>query len=428
MTYKETIDYLYRLLPVYQNKGVSAIKKDLSNITELCSILENPQYNYKTIHVGGTNGKGTVSHMISSILQESGYKVGLYTSPHYLDFRERIKVNGHYVPEDYVINFVAEIKDAIAEIRPSFFELTVAMAFQYFKESKVDYAVIEVGLGGRLDSTNIISPILSVITNIGLDHQNMLGNSISEIAMEKAGIIKNRVPVVIGEFDDESAYVFIKKASEKDATISFASQNWNKEFLGVNKFRISDNNGNGVIHDIEMQISDPFLVSNTMTTLEAISSSKLTPEVTAIYKGIENFKRNTSYIGRWQMISVAPDIIADSGHNAHAISQSMDYLKSLHYINNLYVMGFVSDKNISEILKLLPKEGRYYFAKPNLSRGAQVSSYSSEATKCGLNFQSCSSVSDALQSAKRSSKEGDLIFVGGSSFVVAEVLAEQKDY
>ncbi len=430
MNYEDTIDYLFSLLPVYQHQGVSAVKKDLSNIIRLCSALDNPQKNYKTIHVGGTNGKGTVSHMLSSVLQETGMKVGLYTSPHYIDFRERIKIGGVCIGENEVVEFVKRNMDLIDDLRPSFFELTVAMAFEYFRIVEVDVAVIEVGLGGRLDSTNIINPQLVVITNIGLDHQNFLGETMEEIAREKAGIIKESIPTVIGEHDPRSAKIFQEAALKQKTPITFASEIWKEKDTGDPKVLYLDNSETGVKYELNIRDKTPFTNKNMVTALEACCKLRYADLKTkvgreSITAGLENFVQNTNFEGRWQQLSIAPDIIADSGHNGHALVKTMAHLSNLAYTNLHFVLGFVKGKDIRGMLELFPKEAKYYLAKPDLPRGKDLVKVIKIATEIGLEYQTYISVNSAVRAAKRCAESSDLIFIGGSSYVVAEVL---RDY
>lgn len=423
MNYKETINYLFNMLPVYQNQGKVAIKKDLTNIVKLSQALGDPHKEYKTIHIGGTNGKGTVSHMLASVLQESGLKVGLYTSPHYIDFRERIKINGDYISEEQVVSFVEKMKDLISEIRPSFFEMTVAMAFEHFRSEGVDYAVIEVGLGGRLDSTNIISPEISVITNIGLDHMDMLGHSISLIALEKAGIIKTNIPVIIGEHDKQSAPVFLKKALNSNSSINFASEEWSAENSSEKTIIRNKDMHQFVFSD---RSRGPFFLKNVSTVLSTVTHNTLNINEKHITHGINVFIQNTNYKGRWQWLSRDKNILLDSGHNEHALSKTLNHLNHLNYPKIHFVLGFVKDKDVEKLIKLLPSDGQYYFAKPSIFRGAKVSSYQQSIVTRGLQFNSYLSVSSALEAAKRSRDKADLIFVGGSSFVVGEILEKIK--
>ncbi len=407
------------MLPVYQNQGKTAIKKDLTNIIKLCSVLKNPQGQFKTIHVGGTNGKGTVSHMIASILQEAGYKVGLYTSPHYVDFRERIKVNGVYISKNKVVTFVNNSKTLIEQVKPSFFEVTVAMAFDHFRNENVDFGVVEVGLGGRLDSTNIITPELCVITNIGMDHMNLLGDTITLISKEKAGIIKKDIPVVIGEYGSESAAIFKETAKKKNADIIFASDHWK-----VNRNNDSDifTNKKGEIFKLAHINNGPFSIKNKTTVITVFQHKPLYVNSIHIINGIDKFISATNYKGRWQYINQDPIILLDSGHNEHALSKSLAYLSDLEVGNIHFVLGFVNGKNIIEIIKLLPKNGKYYFSKPKIFRGAKVSSFENIIIDKNLNFNTYISVNSALLAAKRTCSNKDMIFVGGSSFVVGEVL------
>jgi len=416
MNYKKTIDYLYSLVPAYQKVGNKALKIDLSNITKLCESINNPQNNYPTIHIGGTNGKGTVSHLIASVLQTDGKKVGLYTSPHYIDFRERVKIDGVYISQEEVITFVEMIEDQIIQIQPSFFEVTVAMAFYHFGVHTVDYAVIEVGLGGRLDSTNIITPEMSVITNIGMDHMATLGDTIAQIAGEKAGIIKPEIPVVIGEYHPESIKVFENKASDTRSIIIHAYDEWSSTESKEAISHIKDND------EYEFKKMGPFHLSNTRTALTAITT--LSPEINeeTVTSGINNFINNTNYKGRWQIISELPDVIFDSGHNTHAIQKSMEYLSESHYAQLHFVLGFSKDKDINGIIDYLPVHGKFYLSKIEMFRGAEVDSFRGLFESKSLDHEVYISLHSAYLAAIRTAQKDDLIFIGGSSYVVGELL------
>ncbi len=424
LTYKETTDYLFRLLPMYQRSGAKAFKKDLSNIIKLCSALDQPQETYKSIHIAGTNGKGTVTHIVAAMLQSMGLKVGIYTSPHYVDFRERIKVNGGFVSEDYIIDWVAANKALFIDIKPSFFEVTVAMAFDYFRSQQVDIAIIETGLGGRLDSTNIVNPILSVITHISLDHQSMLGDTIYAIAGEKAGIIKPKTPVVIGRYQSSCDQVFILKAGALNSPISWASLNWSTEFIeDTILFKKSDYE-----LSIECQAHEsPFLQENVITALETIESflkiEGASWDQKAIQNGIENYRTLTNYIGRWQILQDNPLLIADSAHNEDALNKVLDKVKGLKKRAH-FVIGFVRDKDIDQILALFPKEAAYYFVNATIERALPSDELAIKAQKFELKGTGYKSVHDGIMAAKMKAKSDEIIYVGGSSFVVGDALAQ----
>ncbi|MVX37027.1 bifunctional folylpolyglutamate synthase/dihydrofolate synthase [Myroides sp. LoEW2-1] len=405
MTYTETLEWMYVQLPMYQQKGAVAYKADLSNTIKLVNHLGNPQENIKTIHIAGTNGKGSTSSMIASILQEAGFKVGLYTSPHLKDFRERIKINGQEITESFVVDFIARNKVFFEENALSFFEMTVGMCFEYFKQEQVDVAVIEVGMGGRLDSTNIISPLVSVITNIGKDHTAFLGNTLQEIAREKGGIIKYHTPVVIGEYTDQTKPVFIAKAQEEEAEIFFAQDTFENNTL------VSDLKGD-------------YQKANIRTVRQTIALLRKSFNITHDNEeqGLLQVVRNTNLLGRWQIISEAPKVIADTAHNAHGLNIVMNQLKHEEYENLFIVFGVVNDKDLSSVLPLLPKTAKYFFAKPNISRGLNADELKEQAKEYGLNGVVCSSVLDAYAKAKMEATSKDLIYVGGSTFVVAEIL------
>ena len=401
MNYEQTVNWLFNQLPVYQLDGIFKYKVDLNPILKTCEYLKNPQNTFKSIHVAGTNGKGSSSHMLSSILQESGLKVGLYTSPHLLDFRERIKLNGKFIEKDFVSDFVTKHIEFFENNKISFFEMTVAMAFDYFAKSNVDVAVIETGLGGRLDSTNILDPLVSLITNIGLDHKEFLGNNLNDIAKEKAGIIKKGVPVVISEFQKETYPVFETKA-QKIGTDIYLAENTNKfktDLLGD----FQNKNINGVVKVISL--------------LEQLNISYQNIE-----KGLLNIKRNTGLIGRFQILNDSPKVICDVGHNLEAFQEIIANLNSLRFNNLKLVLGFVKGKDFEKIIDILPKNAQYFFCKPNIKRGLSLESLASYGSSSKLKYSLHASVLDAYNSALSSSNDKDLIFIGGSNFTVSEIL------
>jgi dihydrofolate synthase / folylpolyglutamate synthase len=405
MNYQETTNWMFNQLPMYQLQGASAYKEDLTNIRLLAAHLGNPQNRLKCIHVAGTNGKGSTSHMLSSILEEAGYKVGLYTSPHLKDFRERIKVNGKEISEDFVLEFIAKHKDFFEANDMSFFEMSVGLAFDYFASEQVDIAVIEVGLGGRLDATNIITPLVSVITNIGLDHTQFLGNTLEAIAGEKAGIIKPNVPVVIGEYTDETKPVFLAKAEENNAPISFASDL-------IDQIYLSDLIG-------DYQFTNKKTVQQTIAILNNQTDFKISTE--QLKEGLLHVVKNTGLQGRWQQLGENPKIICDTAHNKHGLTVVMNQLQNEKYEKLHIVLGVVNDKDLDAILPLFPKEAYYYFCSPNSSRGLPAETLKNAAEKFSLKGEKYDSVEIAFAEAKRNASENDFIYVGGSTFVVAEL-------
>ena len=405
MTYNETLKWLFAQLPMYQRVGQAAFKKDLKNTLAFAEVLDHPHLKFKSIHVAGTNGKGSTSHMLASILQEAGYKVGLYTSPHLKDFRERIKVNGQCIPKRKVSSLISKHKAFLEHQGLSFFEMTVGMAFHYFAQEKVDIAVIEVGLGGRLDSTNIITPELSVITNIGFDHTAMLGNTLSEIAFEKGGIIKPFVPIVVGENQKEPLKVFSQIAKDRQAPIYFGFDYQGEIYETVLKGDYQTHNVKTVLKSIEV-LND--------------QGWKITDE--NIKAGLSHVINNTGLMGRWQILSEEPLIIADIAHNKDGLSYTMKQLQSMTKDHLHMVLGVVNDKDIKAMLALLPKDATYYFCKPDVPRGLEEKILLQEAEKQGLKGQSYKSVKMALKAAKKQAKKQDIIYVGGSAFVVAEVV------
>jgi len=426
--YQSTLDYLYARLPMFTRIGAAAYKADLNNTIALCSALANPQNNFKTIHIAGTNGKGSVSHFMSSILQEAGYKTGLYTSPHLLDFRERIKINGQMVSKDFVIQFTKKIKPLIEKIEPSFFEVTVAMAFEYFAKQKVDIAVIETGLGGRLDSTNIINPILSIITNISYDHQNLLGNTLQEIAGEKAGIIKEKTPVVIGKTQPEIKAVFDNKAKEKNADIYFADEYYSpldiKYKNGLLETEYTDKQKNKIIH-LKSALVGKYQEENIITVLkssEILNSEGFSLTDSIIQNGIENVLKNTGFMGRWQVLQNNPLVVCDIAHNEAGLRVVFEQAQSLKYSTLHIVFGMVKDKDVSKAITLLPKNATYYFCQPALPRALEVNSLYTFAKEDGLQGSAHDTVKKALDAAIAKAIPDDFILITGSAFVVAEAL------
>mgnify|MGYP003675878555 CR=1 FL=1 len=405
MNYQDTVNWMFQQLPMYQNKGNAAFKKDLTNTINLSKHLNHPEDRFRSIHVGGTNGKGSTSHMLASILHEAGYKVGLYTSPHLKDFRERIRINGKVITEQSVINFIERNKAFLEANQLSFFEMTVGMAFEYFADQEVDIAIIEVGLGGRLDSTNIITPELSVITNIGYDHTQMLGNTLKEIASEKAGIIKHNIPVVIGETHSETETVFKTKAEEKESAIYFSDQL-------IDTILESDLKGAYQIHNIKT-------VLQSVTILKSIG---FTISEKNLEKGLLNVATNTGLQGRWQILGAEPKIICDTAHNKEGLTSVMKQLHEESFDHLHIVFGVVNDKDLESIIPLLPKQATYYFCKPNVQRGLDAKVLKKTFEDNGLKGEVYHSVEFALSVAKSNAKVTDLIYVGGSTFVVAEII------
>ena len=429
MTYEEATKFLFEQLPMYQRQGKSAYKADLNTTIQLDEYFKHPHKAYRTIHVAGTNGKGSVSHILASILMQAGYKTGLYTSPHLKDFRERIKINGRPIPEADVVSFVTDHKNIINKLEPSFFEMTAAMAFDHFKKEQVDVAVIEVGMGGRLDSTNIISPDLSVITNIGLDHTQFLGSTKKEIAAEKAGIIKKHIPVIIGESDDETKDVFISTAKAQEAPITFADEIYRipySTFSHDNKQIMQVYSGDDLVFE-NLKISLPgwYQRKNTATALTAIKilkESGYAIERQHLYTGLENVKESTGLMGRWQILGHNPRIICDTGHNEDGVRQIVEQIKNTPYQNLHIVWGMVNDKDVSSVLSLLPKDAAYYFTRASIPRSLDEKTLLSEAEKYGLKGSHYPDVRTALDEAKKNSTPNDLIFIGGSTFIVADIV------
>lgn len=436
MNYKETCEYLYNQMPMFERQGASGYKEGLSNTLALDEHLGHPHFAYKTIHVGGTNGKGSVSHTIASILQESGYRVGLYTSPHLVDFRERIRINGKPISQQYVVNFVEEHRAFFEPLHPSFFEVTTAMAFQYFKEKNIDIAVVEVGLGGRLDCTNIIQPLVSVITNISFDHTQFLGDTLAKIAGEKAGIIKRGTPVVIGETNAETRPVFEAKAREMDAPIVFAEDHpqvisaepraeggmhyhlkemgeMNGDLGGI----YQKQNMNTVLFALEELRKQGYLAS----TFEGLTYQRCRLE---LEKGVNHVAENTGLMGRWQIVNQIPKVVCDTGHNVGGWQYLSRQLATVHCQQMHIVFGMVDDKDIDKVLDLLPKHAKYYFTKAQTKRALSETIVAEKAKTHGLEGEAYPTVNEAYKAAYRSASANDFIFVGGSSYVVGDFLKD----
>lgn len=406
MNYKETLDWMFNKLPMYQTQGATAYRKDITNTVLLAKHLGNPERHLKCIHVAGTNGKGSTSHLLASILQEAGFKVGLYTSPHLKDYRERIAINGEPISEKYVCDFINKNKSFFEANELSFFEMSVGLAFDYFVKEQTDINIIEVGMGGRLDSTNIINPLVSVITNIGLDHTQFLGDTLEAIAFEKAGIIKPNIPVVIGEYSSETKQVFLAKAKETHSEIYFASDLIKEDYASA--------------LDGDYQISNKKTVLQTIRTLQGQKLFSITEN--AIINGFFNVIKNTNLQGRWQQLGENPKIICDTAHNAHGLKIVLNQVKNEIFEQLHIVLGLVNDKNLDEILPLFPQKAIYYFCKPDISRGLDTNILKEKAAKYNLHGQIYNSVSNAYQTAKDKATSKDFIYVGGSTFVVAEIL------
>ncbi|ASB49669.1 bifunctional folylpolyglutamate synthase/dihydrofolate synthase [Alkalitalea saponilacus] len=428
MNYSEAIQFLFDQLPMFQRSGAVAYKNNLDNTHRLDRWFNHPHKKFKSIHIAGTNGKGSVSHMLASVFQEAGYKTGLYTSPHLKDFRERIRINGEMISEEMVTQFVIKNKQIIEEISPSFFEMTVAMAFQYFAIEKVEMAIIETGMGGRLDSTNIITPQCSVITNIGMDHMQFLGNDIPSIAKEKAGIIKEGVPVVIGRKQTETTAVFCKTAEEKNTTTIYSED----LFEAILKSRETNYlltditfQGQKLLSDIKLPLTGHYQLENLRTVAAAIHAMKLNGyslNSEEIKRGIEKTISNTALMGRWQTLSTSPLTICDTGHNADGISQILQQIVDTPHNHLHMVIGMVNDKDVDGILKMLPKNASYYFTRAEIPRSLPAEQLQEKALKHGLLGNCYDSVQKALNEAKKNASDNDLIFIGGSTFIVAEVV------
>ena len=431
MNYSQTLEFLFSSLPSFQDVGADAYKPGLERVAEFCRHLGNPQRNYYTIHVAGTNGKGSVSHILASVLREAGYRVGLFTSPHLKDFRERMRVDGKMIPKQRVVNFVDKNMAKMQELQLSFFEMTTAMAFDYFAYSDVEVAVIETGLGGRLDATNVITPLVSIITNVGFDHTDLLGNTLREIASEKAGIIKKSVPVIIGESSEEYNDVFEAKAAVGRSRVIYAEDSFRYVEHNADEQRqhiILERMCDGRIYDLELDLAGEYQRKNAVTAAAAVhylhDSSPLTISRRAFIEGFAKAASSTGLAGRWQTLSEKPWIVCDTGHNAHGISYVASMLKDAaqRYNRQIIVIGFAREKNIDEVLPLLPREAYYIFTQANVSRAMSVEELAEQAATAGLQGEIQPSVAEAMARAKELAAEEDMIFIGGSNFVVAEVL------
>ena len=428
MNYQETLDWMFKQLPMYQRIGAAAYKADLNNTIALLDMLGNPHNNFKSVHVAGTNGKGSTSHLLASIFQEAGYKTGLYTSPHLRDFRERIRINGEMIPQDNVVSFINQHKETFEKMELSFFEMTVGMAFDYFSNEKVDIAIVEVGMGGRLDSTNLITPELSVITNIGLDHVQFLGDTLEKIAGEKAGIIKESIPVVIGETQNETHKVFEDKAAACHSPIFFADQIFDCDKIHIEsqtiqKYDIWKNN-ELYLEACEIPLMGNYQKKNLTTVMCAIDQLREKFQLTDddIRDGIANVIRNTHLMGRWQILNNDPLTIADTGHNVDGIREVVAQLAEMTYNKLRFVIGMVNDKDIDHVLQLLPHSCEYYFCKADIPRGLDAAKLAEKAFEYGLRGKVYDSVREAYLSAVNDASFDDIVFVGGSNFIVAEVV------
>ena len=430
MNYKETIEYLYNVTPLFQNIGKDAYKEGLDNTIELDNYFNHPHKKFKTIHIAGTNGKGSCSHTIAAILQSAGYKTGLYTSPHLVDFSERIRVDGEPIEEEFVVKFVKDHKHFFEPLHPSFFELTTAMAFLYFAQKKVDVAVIEVGLGGRLDCTNIISPDLSIITNISLDHTQFLGTTLPAIAKEKAGIIKSNIPVIIGEYTDETKDVFSEKAKSVNAEIIFAQDNVLIENVTTNDnahFVYQTKN----IKDLYGELNGYYQIKNTNTILNAIKKLKdigYKVNENNVREGFKNVCELTGLMGRWQKLEEKPTIICDTGHNIGGMKYITEQLSNMKYDKLHIVIGMVNDKDINGVMSLLPPNAQYYFTQASVKRALPANEIKNIGNNHGLKGNAYSNVNEALEAAKASASPNDLIFVGGSTFIVSDLIVLYKNH
>jgi dihydrofolate synthase/folylpolyglutamate synthase len=430
MTYQQTLDYLFTKLPMYSRIGAAAFRADLTNTIALCEALGNPQKKLKCVHVAGTNGKGSTSHMLAAILQSAGYKTGLYTSPHLKDFRERIKLDGEMIKEDFVVDFVERIKPLILSIEPSFFEITVAMAFDYFVKEESDIAVIEVGLGGRLDSTNIITPELSVITNIGWDHMNMLGDSLEKIAFEKAGIIKPAVPVVVGETLTATRPVFIEKAKKENASITIATEHlyvtdWHEKPYSLQITAANKRNDERATYELDLQ--GIYQLKNILTVLESVKHLQRQGwniKETDVQKGLRHTKKITGFHGRWDIVHREPMLVLDVGHNEDGIKQLAEQVEITDHESLHIIIGLVKDKEVDKVLLLLPRQARYYFTKAQIPRALPEDQLALKGNSIGLMGEHYPDVNTALKKAFSHAKKQDLILVCGSVFVVGEVILD----
>ncbi len=429
MTYQETIDYLYAQLPMYSRIGAAAYKEDLHNTIALCNAIDNPQTKFRSIHIAGTNGKGSTSHMLAAILQQAGYKTGLYTSPHLKDFRERIKINGEMISQEFVVDFVERTKTISEQVQPSFFELTVAMAFDYFEKEKIDIAVVETGLGGRLDSTNIITPILSIITNIGYDHMDILGDTLEKIAAEKAGIIKPKVPVVIGEYIPETKNIFLNKAKELNAPMHFAQDQYTVSNINYSNILLNcdvTSTLQKITETFELDLNGLYQTKNICTVLCAegiLMQQGFHINNEDEKEALRNVKKITGLYGRWDVISNNPAIILDVAHNEDGIKQLLHQLSvvSRQSSNLHFVIGMVKDKDVTKVMSILPKDAHYYFSNAHIERAMRHDDLKARAGSFELSGENFDDVNAAINSAKNNAGPNDIIIVCGSVFLIAEV-------
>lgn len=420
-TYAEALNYLYSNLPIFQRVGASAYKADLTNTIALCEELDNPQNKFKSVHIAGTNGKGSSSHMLASVLQSAGYKTGLYTSPHLKEFTERIRINGDEISQEFVVDFVNRIQNAIERIKPSFFEITVVMAFDYFVKSNIDVAVIEVGLGGRLDSTNVINPVVSLITNIGWDHKDILGDTLEKIASEKAGIIKYKTPVVVSQRQADVEDVFIAKAQVENAELSFASDEFNATIVDT-LFHVTRHSNPYL--NLKLPLTGQYQQRNlpgVLKTIDALNHSGFKISEESIVRGLENTIDQTHLKGRWQKLGDRPLMICDTGHNIDGVREVFFQIKTYRYRNLHVVWGAVKDKDIRDILALLPKDATYYFCQAKIPRAMNADTLAELAQQTGLSGGVIPDVNEAIAEARKNAGADDMIFIGGSTFVVAEI-------
>jgi dihydrofolate synthase/folylpolyglutamate synthase len=429
VNYQETLDYLFAALPMFHRVGAAAYKPNLDNTIALCEALGNPQEGLRCIHIAGTNGKGSVAHMLASVLQAAGYKTGLYTSPHLKDFRERIRIDGEMVSEEWVAEWVTNNKASFDQIKPSFFEMSTVMAFDYFRENETNIAIIETGLGGRLDSTNVITPMLSVITNIGWDHMNFLGDTLPKIAAEKAGIIKEEVPVVIGESNAATMDVFVQAANEHNADITFADEIYKAECMiydPLDDHMMATVMFEGAVFykNLRLDLTGLYQLKNVCTALAAIDYLKDDFELpeAIIRKGLRTVIKSTGFAGRWQILSREPLTICDTGHNKEGFAQVLPLLQRTPHKKLHFVLGMVEDKDINTMLQQLPKNARYYYCKADIPRGLAASSLMEQGTAMGLQGETHISVQDALDAAQSAAGHDDLVFIGGSTYTVAEIV------
>ncbi len=423
LTYEATLEFLYANLPMFQRVGAAAYKADLTNTIALCEELGNPQYQFKSVHIAGTNGKGSSSHMLAAILQTAGYKTGLYTSPHLKEFTERIRINGSEVSKSFVIDFVERIRPAIARIQPSFFEITVAMAFDYFAQQKVDIAIIEVGLGGRLDSTNVITPLASLITNISWDHKELLGDTLPKIASEKAGIIKPQVPVIISERQTDVEAVFVAKANASKSHIQFASDVYEVDSSTEGNFQIH-NRETGSKMNFSLDLKGTYQrknVAGVLATVDVLRNNGFTIFNEQVVHALQNNTTLTGLKGRWQKLNDQPLMICDTGHNEGGIQEVVQQIRQQKYNRLWIVLGCVKDKDLQAVLSLLPKEAYYFFCQAKIPRALDAAELMKQSVVVGLKGEVISDVNQAIHAAKEISSKDDFIFIGGSTFVVAEI-------